>query len=230
MALPTGNRIFDRARDLGLTAVCESARVVTTTRAQIITTERRSMQSVDFPVSALFSIVGAFEDGTTAEITTIGQEGFVEVDAALHYQIALRTSVCLVSGDCIQLTLEEFQSALSRYQQFADLVYHAVRVRGFMTEQLTLCGIRHSVEQRLARWLLLATYKLASDELEITQEVIAGILGARRAGISEAAAAMARSGAIEYSRGRIMVKDRSALQGLSCSCYALCRDEIESLL
>ena len=228
--LPRGNRIVDRVLDLGMTQVFRNARVERIARSQITTSERRTMLTVDFPLSALFSIVGTFADGTTAEITTIGAEGFVEIDSALRHDIALRTSICLVEGSVLRLPVEDFRRDLIHHQAFADVVYHAVRVRSFMTEQLALCAIRHSTEERLARWLLLATYKMNVDAITLTQEAMSGLLGTRRATISAAAAAIQQSGAIRYVRGRIAILDRASLLAQSCACFEECKHVLDLVL
>ena len=227
---PAGNRIFDRAAQLGLGQIFRNARLQNLRRSDVATSECSQMLTVDFPVTALMSIVGTFADGSTAEITTIGPEAFVEIDSALRHDIALRTSLCLVEGSVIRLPVSDFQRALIEHSKFADLVYHAVRVRAFMTEQMALCGIHHSTEQRLARWLLLATYKLNIDAITITHESISGLLGTRRASISVAAKAIQDTHAIRYVRGRIEIADRDALVSWSCPCYDECRHALELAL
>jgi hypothetical protein len=230
MGFPRGNRIFDRVAQLGLTEIFRNARLEMLQRSETTTSESRSMYSVDFPVTALLAIVGTFPDGTTAEITTIGSEGFVEIDSALRHDIALRTSMCLVEGSVIRLPIGDFQRAVVEESAFADLIYHAVRVRSFMTEQLALCGIHHTTEQRFARWLLLATHKLDTNVITITQESVSGLLGTRRASISIAATAIQKAGAIRYVRGRIEILNRDALKALSCPCYDECKNALEMVL
>src|ERR1700722_10694322 len=227
MSFPRGNRIFDRVAQLGLTEIFRNARLEVLQPSETTTSESRTMRSVDFPVTALLAVVGTFPDGSTAEITTIGAEGFVEIDSALRQDIALRTSMCLVEGTVIRLPIGDFQRAIVEEPAFADLVYHAVRARSFVTEQLTLCGIHHTTEQRFARWLLLATHKLDTNLITITQESVSGLLGTRRASISLAATAIQKAGAIRNVRGRIEIVDRSALEALSCPCYEECKNVLE---
>jgi CRP-like cAMP-binding protein len=230
MDLPHGNRILDRVAGTHLAPIMHNASIVTLPATQITTLQDRTMSAVDFPITALLSVIGSFADGSTAEITTVGSEGFVEIDAALHHAVAKRTSICLFAGDVVRIPVADFQRGLREEPDFADLVYHAIRARAYVTEQLTLCGVLHSTDQRLARWLLLTMYKLRSPVFPITQESIAGLLGTRRASISVAAKAMSDAGVVRYSRGTIEVLDRDALAHVSCECFEDCRQAIEELL
>jgi hypothetical protein len=230
MELPRGNRILDRVAGSPLAPIVQNARIITLPAAQITTLHDQPMHNVDFPITALLSVIGSFTDGSTAEITTVGTEGFVEIDAALRHPVAKRTSICLFAGDVVRIPVADFERGLREEHDFADLVYHAVRARAYVTEQLTMCGVLHSTEQRLARWLLLTMYKLGSPVFPITQESIAGLLGTRRASISIAAKALSGAGVIRYSRGMMTVLDRDALTTLSCECYESSRRAFEELL
>jgi hypothetical protein len=222
--LPAGNRVLDTVLKAEL---FPSARIVALPRSEFTTRYDQPMTCVDFPITALLSVVDTLPDGSTAEITTIGNEGFVEIDAALHHDIAMRSSMCLCPGEVVRVSLFDFQRALSASAVFADSAYHAVRIRSFLTEQLTVCAMRHNANERLARWLLLYAYKQIAATLEITHEAAAGLLGTRRATISTAAKFLQRHGAIEYNRGVVEIVNHSALQSLSCSCYEICRKALD---
>jgi CRP-like cAMP-binding protein len=227
--LPPGNSILD---SLPRTepALFPSARIVALPPSGFTTRYDQPMACVDFPISALLSVVDVLPDGSTAEITNIGKEGFVEIDAALHHNIAMRSSRCLTPGDVVRVPISEFQRAIATSNVFADSVYHAVRIRTFVTEQLAVCAMRHDANERLARWLLLVSYKLQSSTIEITQEAAAGLLGTRRATVSTAAQFLQRQGAIEYIRGTVKIVNHEALHALSCSCYGVCRKALEQVL
>jgi CRP-like cAMP-binding protein len=224
--LPAGNRILDNVLRAGL-ELFPSARIVALPRSEITTRYDQLMACVDFPITALLSIVDVLPDGSTAEITTTGKEGFVEIDAALHHDTAMRSSMCLCPGEVVRVSLSDFQRALSDSSVFADSAYHAVRTRSFLTEQLTVCAMRHDANERLARWLLLYAYKQNASTIEITHEAAAGLLGTRRATMSTAAQFLQQSGAIEYNRGVVEIVNHAALESLSCSCYAICRKAID---
>jgi hypothetical protein len=224
--LPPGNYILDNILRAGLT-LFPSARIVALPKSEFTTRYDRLMVYVDFPITALLSIVDVLPDGSTAEITNIGNEGFVEIDAALHHDIAMRSSRCLCPGDVVRVSLADFQHALAQSKVFADSAYHAVRTRAFITEQLAVCGMRHDANERLARWLLLISHKQHSATVEITHEAAAGLLGTRRATVSTAAQFLQQHGAIEYNRGTVQIVNHDALRSLSCSCYEVCRKALE---
>src|ERR1700738_854375 len=151
MVLPRGNRLLDAVPASDAELLFPSARIVTLERTQCTTIHDKVMHTVDFPITALMSVVGTLANGTTYEIASVGSEGFVEVDAALDCDIALRSASCQFPGDAVRVSLEDFQSALERSRTFARLVRRAVRARIFITEQNEMCNLRHTIVQRLAR-------------------------------------------------------------------------------
>ncbi|MDB5070861.1 MAG: cyclic nucleotide-binding protein [Candidatus Eremiobacteraeota bacterium] len=230
MAFPRGNRLLDALTGPDPERLFPSARVVTLERTQCTTIHRKRMYSVDFPVTALMSVVGTLASGTTYELASVGTEGFVEVDAALDSDIALRSASCQFPGDVVRMSLEDFQAGLEASRPFAWLVRHAVRARIFVTEQNEMCNLRHTIVQRLARWLLVASDRLEREEFPVTHDFLATTLGTRRAGVSVAAATLQSHGAIEYQRGSVTISDLSRLAEDSCECYEACRIAIEETL
>jgi CRP-like cAMP-binding protein len=229
MTLPSGNRIIDacRATDASL---LENASVVTLEKDQWTTLRDKPMKTVDFPVSALLSVIGALQDGSTGEVASVGTEGFVEIDAALRNDIAMRSSLCLFAGQAIRVPIADFQRALREDEYFSDHVYHAVRSRVFVSEQLVVCAVRHNTGQRLARWLLLASERTQLGELSQTHEQLASALGVRRASISVEASELQSLGAISYRRGLVKIEDRPLLNERACECYALCHAALTETL
>ncbi len=228
ITLPPGNSILDVLSSAP--ALLPSARLVALPRSEFTTHHDAVMASVDFPITALLSVVEVLPDGSTAEITNIGREGFVEIDAALHHDIAMRSSRCLCPGEVVRVSMRDFQRALGESKVFADSVYHAVRIRCFVTEQLAVCAMRHDANERLARWLLLLAYKQQTSSVEITHEAAAGLLGTRRATVTLAAQFLAQRGAIEYNRGTVQIVNHDVLRSLSCSCYDVCRRALDQLI
>ena len=224
----SGNRILDAVPDMS--ALFPSARIVHIGKGESTTKHSQIMASVDFPTTALLSIIDVLQDGSTAEITNVASEGFVEVDAAYHHEIALRTSQGFYAGEAVRIPIHEFKNALQNSRDFADRVYHAVRIRTFVTEQMCVCSMRHDANQRLARWLLLLAHKMNSLTVAVTHEGAAGMLGIRRATVSTAAQQLLKSGAIRYGRGTVEISDLAILRGVSCSCYEVCRDALDSVL
>jgi hypothetical protein len=188
------------------------------------------MANVDFPVSALMSVMGLLQSGVTYEVASVGGEGFVEVDAALESDIALRSASCQFPGDVVRMSLGNFQHALTWSRAFAVGVRRAVRARIFITEQTQICNLRHTVPQRLSRWLLVASERLAREEFSVTHEFLATILGVRRAGVTIALAQLQSDGAIAQRRGIIAIRSADRLAEITCECYAECRAAIDESL
>ena len=206
------------------------ARVVTLERGDRTVNEGSVMKNVDFPISALMSVMALLRSGVTYEVASVGTESFVEVDAALNSELALRSAACLFPGNSVRIRLHDFQDALEWSKTFAVGVRRAVRARLFITEQTQICNLRHPVPQRLARWLLLASDRLERPEFSVTHEFLATILGVRRAGVTIALAELQRAGAVELSRGLLTIRDTKRLNELTCECYEECRAAIiESL-
>jgi Crp-like helix-turn-helix domain len=230
MAFPPGNRLLDALPDEDAEVLSRNARLVTLQRTECTTIGRTQMHCVDFPVSALMSVVDTLANGTTYELASVGSEGFVEIDAALCADIALRTASCQFPGDVVRMPIEDFHAGLQESAAFARLVYHAVRARVFVTEQNTMCNLRHTIVERLARWLLVASERLDRKDFPVTHEFLATTLGTRRAGVSVAAATLQSHGGIEYQRSSVTIKDLSLLAQDACECYEACRDAINETL
>jgi len=223
-----GNFVIDQMA--GSDILLANARVVRVERTEKTTLIDLPMVSVDFPVTALMSVIGSVDDGGSSEVASVGTESFVEIDAALSNPIAKRTSICVLEGDVIRIPLADFQRTMHASQRFTELIMRAVRARVFVSEQTAVCSIRHSTTQRLARWLLLAAYRLKTSELSITHEQLATIVAMRRAGVSEASAELAAAGGITQTRGTIAIRDRELLEASACECYGICCHAIHETL
>ena len=183
-----------------------------------------------FPTTAVVSLHYVMESGAGAETAGVGNEGVVGIALFMGGDTTPSSALVQVTGHAYRLErrllLQEFnraglmQRVLLRYTQ------------ALMTQvaQTIACNRHHSIEQRLCRWLLLTLDRGSSLELVMTQELIAGMLGVRREGITEAAGNLQRAGAIRYRRGHITVLDRSGLESRSCECYAVVKKEVDRLL
>lgn len=230
MDVPHGNRLLDALPRSDAAAILGAVRIVSVKRGDTTTVHDRPMLHVDFPLTALMSVIGIMRDGTLYEVASVGSEAFVEIDAALDADIALRSATCQFAGDAARLPLPDFKRALVQNQPFAVLVRRAARARVYVTEQTAMCNLRHTIVQRLARWLLLASDRLERQDFDITHEFIATILGVRRAGVTTASAELERQGAIAKYRGTVAIQDAGRLGAAACECYAVCRDTIRESL
>lgn len=230
LPFPPGNRILDALPQADAARLSKLSRIVTLERGNRTAAEGRAMVNVDFPVTALMSVMGMLQNGVTYEVASVGTEGFVEVDAALDSDVALRSASCQFPGDVVRMSLSDFQHALTWSRAFAYSVRRAVRARIFITEQTQMCNLRHTVPQRLSRWLLVASERLAREEFSVTHEFLATILGVRRAGVTIALAQLQGAGAIQQGRGTIAIRDADRLAASTCECYAECWAAIEETL
>ncbi len=230
MPFPRGNRLLDALPGTDADRLSARARLITLKRTECTAFHDKLMLTVDFPISALMSVMGTLESGVTFEVASIGTEGFVEVDAALDADVALRSASCQFAGDVVRMPIEDFQAGLDTSRDFARLVRRAVRARVFVTEQSVMCNLKHTVVNRLARWLLTARDRLTRTDFPVTHEFLAMILGARRASVSLGVAALQRAGAVDSERGAVAIRDVGVLATLSCECYAACRAAIDETI
>ena len=176
---------------------------------------------VYFPGGGFCSLVSVLKDGSMVEVATIGREGMVGVDVALDGG-RLSASAVMVQGEtdvCYRMTLRAFRREMDRHGAFYDVATRYMQALMGTIMQSTACNAVHSVEARLARWLLMAQDRMASDEFPLTQEFVAMMLGATRPTVSVVAGTLQRAGLITYRRGRVTVMDRKRLERASCECY-----------
>ncbi len=191
-----------------------------------------------FPTTAIVSLLYVLESGASAEIAVIGNDGLVGASLVMGSDMATCWAATQSEGQAYRIAgrwlKELFQHTpkASHHPASAlqDLLLRYTQTLLTQMAQTAVCNRHHSVDQQLCRWLLLRLDRLPANELAMTQEQIARLLGVRREGVSEAAGRLHKAGVIDYRRGRIRVLDRSELQARSCECYAVVRREVERLL
>jgi len=185
---------------------------------------------VYFPTDSIVSLLYVMEDGASAEIAIVGNEGLVGVALLMGGGTTPSRAVVQSGGHafCMKAKFIRDEFILGGPVQRLFLQY----IQALLTQmgQTAVCNRHHTVDQQLCRWLLMSLDRLASNELTMTQELIANMLGVRREGVTEAAGKLQRSGAIEYNRGRIRVLDRPMLESMVCECYEVVRAEFMRLL
>jgi len=165
------------------------------------------------------------EDGGMVEIATVGREGMVGVSAALDGTPV--TSAAMVQGEtdtCYRMKVDAFRREIDRHGAFHELITHFAQALFGFVAQSTACNAVHSVEQRLARWLLMARDRMESDEFPLTQEFVAMMLGTSRPSVTVVAGTLQKAGLITYHRGHVTVLDRERLESASCECYRTATD------
>jgi CRP-like cAMP-binding protein len=183
-----------------------------------------------FPLSAIASLVVYDADGRAVEVGTIGNEGFAGVPLAHGVDRSPTAAFTQVPGDYLRISAPAFAAALARYPEFALAVQRFTQAFLVQVSQSTACNRLHSVDERLARWILLTHDRLGTSPLPLTQEFLAMMLGVRRSSVTIAAAMLQHAQIIRYRRGVIDVLDRAALEDASCECYLVVRREYERLL
>ena len=185
---------------------------------------------VYFPESGIISTVSVFESGEVAEIATTGREGMVSIAAILGADHALYRSIVQMPGSALMIDIQSFRRAQREFPAFkkALLAYSQAFLGQVM--QSVACNGTHSVEERCARWLLMTQDRVGTGEFPITHQFLSQMLGVRRAGVSEVASLLQREGLIRYSRGRVTIEDREALEASACECYGIIRREFDRLL
>jgi CRP-like cAMP-binding protein len=188
------------------------------------------IQFVYFPMSGVASLAKTMENGAAAEVGTTGNEGFVGLPLLLDSDHAPTGVHMQVPGHALRLPARSFKGALDRSRSLRSSLRRFVFAQYNQTCQLVACNRFHDVEQRCARWLLMAHDRVPHDDFLLTHEVLSTMLGVRRSSVTIAAGRLSEMGLIEYRRGHVTVTDRHGLEKRSCECYWSIRNEYERLM
>lgn len=188
------------------------------------------LKHVYFPVDSIVSLLYVTEDGNSAEISIVGNEGVVGIALFMGGESVPNRAVVQSEGKSYRLPAAVLQQEFNRSGEFQHLLLRYTMALLTQMAQTAVCNRHHTVDQQLCRWLLLSLDRLPSNVLSMTQELIANMLGVRREGVTEAAGKLQNAGLIEYKRGRITVIDRAGLEQRVCECYQVVKDEFERLL
>jgi len=170
------------------------------------------------------------ENGSSAEIAVVGHEGIVGISLFMGGDSVTNRAVVQSAGYAYRLCGKKIKEEFHRHGELLELVLRYTQALFTQMAQTAVCNRHHSIDQQLCRWLLLSLDRLSGNELVMTQELIANMLGVRREGVTEAAGRLQKLGIIEYQRGRIKVLDRVRLEQQSCECYAVVKKETDRLL
>ena len=188
------------------------------------------LQHVYFPTTSIVSLLYVMEDGASAEIAVVGNEGILGISLFMGGETTPSRAVVQSAGYGYRLKAQLLKQEFNRAGAVMHLLLRYTQALITQMAQTAVCNRHHSVEQQLCRWLLLSLDRLSSTELSMTQELIANMLGVRREGVTEAAGKLQKEGLIRYSRGRITVLDRPGLEKEVCECYAVVKKEFDRLL
>ncbi len=189
-----------------------------------------ALRHIYFPTNSIVSLLYVMKDGASAEIAVVGNEGAVGVSLFMGGETTPSRAIVQSAGHAYRLTGKRLKAEFNRHTEMLHILLRYTQSLLTQMAQTAVCNRHHSVDQQLCRWLLLSLDRLAGNELKMTQELIANMLGVRREGVTEAAGKLQKLGAIRYSRGKITVIDRPQLERLSCECYAVVKRESDRLL
>ena len=188
------------------------------------------LSCVYFPTTAIVSLLYVMEDGASAEIAVVGNEGMVGVALFMGGETTPSRAVVQSAGHAYRLKGQILKEEFRRAAGLQLLLLRYTQALLTQMAQTAVCNRHHSVDQQLCRWLLLSLDRLPSNKLSMTQELIANMLGVRREGVTEAAGKLQAAGLINYSRGQITVLDRPRLEKQVCECYQVVKKEFDRLL
>ena len=183
-----------------------------------------------FPTTAIVSLHYIMESGASSESAGVGNEGIVGVSLFMGGNTTSSSAVVQTAGHAYRMESRKLLDEFNRAGLFQRLLLRYTQALMTQMSQTAACNRHHSVEQQLCRWLLLTLDRLPSNELVMTQELIANMLGVRREGITEAAGKLQHAGVISYRRGHVAVRDRAGLETRVCECYAVVKTELNRLL
>src|SRR5436190_23584046 len=185
---------------------------------------------VIFPTTSIISLLYTMENGTSAEMGLTGNDGVVGIAVFMGGGTMPNRAVVQSAGGALRMKAKSLQDEFALGGKFQQLLLRYTQALITQISQTAVCNRLHSVEQQLCRWLLLSRDRLNTDELVMTQELIADMLGVRREGVTVAAGRLQDAGAISYVRGRIQILDRRKLEETVCECYRVVKDEFQRLL
>lgn len=197
---------------------------------QVIGEAGSKMRYVYFPIDSIISLLYVMENGASAEIAVVGNDGMVGVALFMGGESTTSRAVVQSAGYAYKLFGQRLKDEFNRHGALLYLLLRYSQVLLTQMAQTAVCNRHHSIEQQLCRWLLLSIDRLPSDHLLMTQELIANMLGVRREGVTDAAGKLQRLGIINYSRGHIEVVDRKLLEDTCCECYNVVKHESERLM
>ena len=197
---------------------------------QVLYESGGKMQHVYFPVDAIVSLLFVLENGSSAEIAVVGNEGIVGISLFMGGETTPSRAVVQSAGKCIRLSAQVLKKECKESMPVMHLLLRYTQALLTQMTQTAVCNRHHSLDQQLCRWLLLSMDRLTGSHLLMTQELIANMLGVRREGVTEAAGRLQKAGLIRYTRGKIDVIDRAGLEARTCECYAVVKKEYDRLL
>jgi CRP-like cAMP-binding protein len=227
---PEDNRLLAALPPASLKQLQPSLEKVSLPLGMVVYESGGTQGYVYFPTSSIVSLLYVLADGASAEIAVTGNEGLVGIALFMGGETTPSRAVVQSAGEGYRLRAAVLKKAFEDGGELQHLLLRYTQALITQMTQTAVCNRHHAVDQQLCRWLLLSLDRLHGNELVMTQELIANMLGVRREGVTEAAGKLQAEGLIQYSRGRITVLDRAKLEARVCECYAVVKKEYDRLL
>lgn len=214
-----GNALLSSVPERDLSALGDSLRLVNLTQDESVYVQGDRVKHLYFPVDSVCSTVSVMSDGATVEVSMTGREGATGVFSVFGDYESRNWTRVLVGGVSVRVGVDALRDLCSRSEPAQKVMMGAYRNLISQVSQRAICNCRHTLLQRLSTWLLMVRDRAGSDDLTLTQEIIASRLGARRAGVTQAARMLLTMGVMRYGRGKIHLNDRALLEQMACECY-----------
>jgi CRP-like cAMP-binding protein len=227
---PRQNWLLSALGDAEWQRVAPHLQPVSLTLGQVLYEPGGTLTYVYFPTTAIVSLLYVMENGASAEIAVVGNEGLVGISLFMGGQSTLSQAVVQAAGAGFRLPAGVLMEEFNRGGPVLHLLLRYTQALITQMAQTAVCNRHHALDQQMCRWLLLTLDRLHSSDVVMTQDLLSNILGVRRASISEAAGRLQKDGLIRYERGHLTVLDRPALEQRACECYAVVKKEYDRLL
>jgi CRP-like cAMP-binding protein len=227
---PQQNHILDALPQSARERLFPHLRLVNLPLGKVLYESGDTLRHIYFPTDSIVSLLYVLKSGASAEIAVVGNEGAIGVALFMGGETTTNRAIVQSAGSAYRLTGARLKDEFERHGEMLHILLRYTQALLTQMAQTAVCNRHHSVDQQLCRWLLLSLDRLPSNKLTMTQELIANMLGVRREGVTEAAGKLQKVGVISYRRGQIAVLDRARLEGLSCECYAVVKEETDRLL
>ena len=227
---PRGNQLLDALPETEWLRWQPQLELVDLPLGMVLYESGSTMGHVYFPTSAIVSLLYVLENGASAEIAVVGHEGVVGIAIFMGGGSTPSRAVVQSAGKGFRLRAGAMKDEFGRSSPVMHLLLRYTQALITQMTQTAVCNRHHSLDQQLCRWLLLSLDRLPGDNLVMTQELIANMLGVRREGVTEAALNLQKAGLIRYARGHIQVLDRLGLEQRTCECYQVVKTEYDRLL
>ena len=226
---PLNNTLLAALSDAARLRIFPKLKLVELSLGDVIYESDQSIEYVYFPIDCIISLLYVMVNGSSAEISVVGKEGMAGVTVIMGGESTPNRLIVQSRGRAYRMPAADLKQEFNQNSEIRIITLRFTQALITQMSQTAVCNRHHSIDQQLCRWLLLSLDRLGSNQLNMTQELIANMLGVRREGVTEAAGKLQKLGVIEYRRGRIDVLDRPKLESLCCECYAVVKRETPRL-